>query len=68
MDNYAQDLRKLFHQAYASIQCDGSGAEMMGRSVLAYQFVAGLVDSLKSKLVGSEGSFVKLLARARFVN
>ena len=38
----------------------------MGHSVLTYQFVAGLVDRLKMKLVGSEGSFEELLARARF--
>ena len=38
----------------------------MGHSVLGYQFVAGLTDVLKSKLVGTEGSFDELLARARF--
>ena len=38
----------------------------MGQSVLTYQFVAGLVDGLKSKLVGREGTFEQLLAVARF--
>ena len=66
VDNYAQDLRKLFHQAYSMAQDAGSGAETMGRSVLAYQFVAGLKDKLKSKLVGQSGSFEELLCKARF--
>ena len=66
MDNYAQDLRKLFHRAYDVAQDAGSGAEEMGRSVLAYQFVAGLRDKLKSKLVGRSGSFEELLCKARF--
>ena len=44
MDDYAQDLRKLFHRAYNAAQDAGSGAEEMGSSVLAYQFVAGLRD------------------------
>ena len=38
----------------------------MGRSVLAYQFVAGLSNHLKAKLVGREGTFEELLAKARF--
>lgn len=38
---------------------------MMGHSVLAYQFVAGLVDQLKSILVGMEGTFEELLAIAQ---
>ena len=66
VDNYAQDLRKLFYQAYSTAQDAGSGAEVMGRSVLAYQFVAGLTDTLKSKLVGHNGSFEELLCKARF--
>ena len=65
VDSYAQDLRKLFHQAYGSAQSEGQGAEVMGHSVLAYQFVAGLKDVLKSKLVGKEGSFEELPARDR---
>ena len=66
VDAYAQDLRQLFHQAYSQVQHEGPGAEKMGHSVLTYQFVAGLVDQLKMKLVGSEGSFEELLARAWF--
>ena len=66
VDNYAQDLRKLFHRAYDVAQDAGSGAEEMSRSALAYQFVAGLKDKLKSKLVGRSGSFEELLCKARF--
>ena len=40
VDDYAQDLRKLFHCAYSS-SLDGGEAEEMGKSVLAYQFVVG---------------------------
>ena len=38
----------------------------MGQSVLAYQFVAGLISELKRKLVGREGSFEQLLTIAHF--
>ena len=66
--NYAQDLRKLFYHAYSGSvsQYGGGGAERMGRSILAYQFVSGLVDALKVELVGREGTFEELLAKARF--
>ena len=66
VDDYAQDLRKLFFKAYAIAQDPGSGAKAMGRSVLAYQFGAGLKDKLKSKLVGQSGTFEELLSKARF--
>ena len=48
------------------VQHGGGGSDAMGQSVLAYQFVAGLVDNLKAKLVGCVGSFEELLAKARF--
>ena len=65
VDSYAQDLRKLYNKAYS--RTHGSReAEAMGRSVLAYQFVAGLLPHLKSKLVGSDGQFEELLTKARF--
>lgn len=66
VDNYAQDLRKLFSRAYSTVQDGGGAAEAMGQSVLTYQFVAGLVDPIKSKLVGTGGTFEELLAKARF--
>ena len=38
----------------------------MGRSVLAYQFVAGLLPEIKLKLAGTDGSMDELLVKARF--
>lgn len=38
----------------------------MGENVLAYQFVAGLIEPLKLKLVGIKGTFDELLTKARF--
>ena len=60
VDSYAQDLRKLFRHTYSSARSD-EGTETMAQSVLACQFVAGLRDELKSKLVGREGNFEQLL-------
>ena len=40
--------------------------EAMGKSVLSNQFVAGLVDKLKAKMVGRTGTFKELLAQAWF--
>ena len=65
VDDYAQDLRKLFNRAYSNAQSGGE-AEAMGKSVLSNQFVAGLVDKLKAKMVGRTGTFEELLAQARF--
>ena len=65
VDSYAQDLRKLYNKAYSGAHSSRE-AEAMGRSVLAYQFVAGLLPHLKSKLVGSDGGFEELLTKARF--
>ena len=42
VDEFAQELKKLFHKAYSSLARGGSEAESMGRSVLANQFVSGL--------------------------
>lgn len=63
VDTYAQELRKLFHRAYPTAQQEEGG---MGENVLAYQFVAGLIDPLKAKLVGTKGTFDELLTKARF--
>ena len=41
-------------------------AEDLGRSVLAYQFVAGLTQALRTKVAGVEGNFDQLLVKARF--
>lgn len=63
--NYAQELRKLFTRAYSTVQNEGGAAEAMGQSVLTYQFVAGLVYPIKSKFVGTAGTFDELFAKAR---
>ena len=66
VDSYAQDLNKLYYKAYAGAQRGSKEAEAMGRSMLAYQFVAGLLLHLKSKLVGNDGKMEELLVKARF--
>ena len=66
VDQYAQELRKLFYRAYPRASQATEEAEGFGRSVLAYQFVAGLKQNLQSKVAGVEGDFEQLLLRARF--
>ena len=66
VDGYAQDLRRLFHRAYPRAQQGAQELEDMGQSVLAYQFVSGLLPQIKMKLAGVEGSFDQLLVKARF--
>ena len=66
VDNYAQDLRKLYQKAYPSARQGSKECEAMGRSVLAYQFTAGLLPHLKAKIAGQEGTFEELLTKARF--
>ena len=66
MDQYAQELRRLFYKAYPR-ENQGSGeAEGFGRSVLAHLFVAGLLPVLRSKVAGNEGNLDQLLIKARF--
>ena len=66
VDQYAQELRKLFYRAYPKASQATGEAEGFGRSVLAYQFVAGLKRNLQSKVPGVEGDFEQLLLRACF--
>ena len=66
VDEYAQDVRRLFYLAYPRAQQATQETEDLGRTVLAYQFVAGLKPNLKSKLAGVEGTFDQLLVKARF--
>ena len=66
VDAYAQDLCRLFHLAYPRARQGSQEAEDMGRSVLASQFVAGLLPDIKLKLAGVEGSLDELLVKARF--
>ena len=48
VDMYAQDLRKLFYQAYSHAEKQGDGAEMMGQSVLAYNLLLDLPETSKT--------------------
>ena len=66
VDEYAQDVRCLFYLAYPWAQQGTQETENLARTVLAYQFVAGLKPNLKSKLAGVEGTFDQLLVKARF--
>ena len=63
VDPYAKELCKLFHRAYPTAQQEEGG---MAANVLAYHFVAGLIDPLKAKLVGTKGTFEELLTKAHF--
>ena len=65
VDSYAQDLKSKFHKAYPQAT-HGEAAESMGKSILASQFIAGLVPSLKSKVAGGDGGFDEALVKARF--
>ena len=66
VDQYAQDLRKLFYKAYPRADQGSEEAEGLGLSVLAYQFVAGLIPILRAKVAGVEGSIDELLVKAKF--
>ena len=66
VDQYAQELRKLFYQAYSRENQESGETEGFGRSVLVHQFVAGLLPVLRSKIAGNEGDIDHLLIKARF--
>ena len=63
VDEYAQELRKLYAKAYAAVTRGTAKAEEVGKQVLASQFVTG---ELQSKVVGLEGSMDQLVMKARF--
>ena len=56
----------MFYKAYPYAQQGTLEAERLGQLVLVNQFVAGLLEDIKVKVVGIEGSFDQLLAKARF--
>jgi len=64
VNQYVQELRKLFYKAYP--KANQATARGFGKSVLAYQFVAGLIPVLRLKVTGVEGNFDQLLVKARF--
>ena len=66
VDQFAQELRKLYNLAYAGAASEGPHAERMGQTLLANQFVAGLRAELKRKLIGVEGGLDELILKARF--
>ena len=66
VDQFAQELRKLYNLAYAGAASEGPHAERMGQTLLANQFVTGLQPHLKRKLIGVEGGLDELILKARF--
>ena len=62
VDEYAQELRKLFYKAYPPTYHGTPEAELLDRSVLSNQFVADLEPGLQKKLTGVE----ELVCKARF--
>ena len=66
VDQYAQNLRRLFHRAYPQTQQGSQEAEDIGRAVLASQFASGLLPDVKRKVAGSDGDMQQLLVKARF--
>lgn len=66
VDEYAQDLKRLFRKAYSGVAHAGPEAAGMGQAVLANQFISGLRPGLKAKIVGTEGDIERLLVKARF--
>ena len=66
VDEYAQELWKLYKKAYGRISMEGPGGEWMGQRLLANQFIVGLRPELKPKIVESEGNLGQLLVKAKF--
>ena len=66
VDEFAQELRKLYAKAYETVIQGRPETEELGQQVLASQFVAGLRPELQTKLVGLEGNVDQLVMRARF--
>ena len=66
VDDYAQELRKLFYKAYPQAMQGTTALEDISKSILCNQFVAGLLPDIKIKVAGTEGSFETLLTKARF--
>ena len=63
MDEYGQELKRLFQRAYPKMAREESRE---GKNVMASRFVAGLRREIQEKLPGSEEEFEALLQRARF--
>ena len=66
MDQYAQELHKLFYEAYPRVKQSSIHAEEFGWSVLAYQFTASLLPNLHFKVAGVDSTLEQLLVKACF--
>ena len=68
VDQYAQELRRLYHKAYPESLRGSEDAECIGKTLLASQLVAGLKPEIKKSVAGCEqsGDLEQLLTRARF--
>ena len=58
VDDYGQDLKKLFHEAYPEAE------DKTGKLMLSAHFVAGLKPGIKKDLSGMTGDLEELLAKA----
>jgi len=65
IENYAQDLNRLYQRTYPHSERGSADAERMGQMVLAYQFVAGLKPEIRFKIAGNKGTVDQLLLKAR---
>ena len=66
MDQFAQELQKLYNLAYAGATSEGPQAERMGQTLLTNQFITGLRPNFKQKLICVEGTFEEIVLKARF--
>ena len=56
---------KIFYKAYPRADQGSEETEGLGRSALAYQFVVGLIPTLRAKVTGVEHSIDELLVKAK---
>ena len=59
-------LSRLYQKAYPRGNQGSQETETMGKAVLAYQFVSGLLPEIQVKVAGVEGTFNQLWIKARF--
>ena len=66
VDEFAQELRKLYANAYAPVTRGTRQEEEVGQHMLSSEFVTGLRPELQSTVVGLEGNMDQLVMKARF--
>ena len=66
VDEFAQELRKLYTKAYSTVTSGVPQAEEVGQRVLTSQFVAGLRSELQAKVMGLDGTMDHIVMKARF--